>query len=648
MLLKKRFLFRLFLIIFCKEIFSDSDKYNTVNNHGVIGLINLPTARFFDEQSAVFTAYRGDPDRKITLTMMPYDWMEASLFYTSISGKPYGGGYGGDYKDKGFNAKFRLKKQDNFPALAIGLNDFAGTGIYSSEYMVASHAIGNYDLHLGIGWGVLSGGSLAFDNFLKDIDQNFSNRSSNVGKGGEFLYENYFSGEEMALFGGISYIHDKNWLFKAEYDSTDINTSYGFPQRSSNINISFENISRNNFNYAISFERGDYVGFKFSWYKNAKNVKGLDYKKSDSEFKSPHEKLKYLLSLNNIGTKKIYQNENKMKLEIMEYAYTDYSNLEKNILNSISDSGIQVEEVLVSYNTAGLKPFTKNYSVSKRANSNQSYLYERKNKITHNYAPSITIRPYIAARESFLKTAVFFEVNSEVIFRDNLFLSTNIKYPILQNFDDLYLPPADTFPAQVRSDIKDYLNNMKGRIILGRAQLDHFLSSQSSKNHFQFSLGIFEEMYGGIGFEYLRNNPSSNFAWGLEVFNVRKRDYDLNFDFKDYSNTTSHLNFYYENKNVLPFTMHLSFGEYLAGDKGYTVDISRRFKNGVSMGFFVTRTDVSKELFGEGSFDKGVYFSFPITNNFVNYVWRPLTKDPGAKLIRKNNLYDLTRKFKFN
>ena len=218
----------------------------------------------------------------------------------------------------------------------------------------------------------------------------------------------------------------------------------------------------------------------------------------------------------------------------------------------------------------------------------------------------------------------------------------------MQNFDDLYLPPLDTYPTQVRSDIKDYLKKMKGRVILGRAQLDHFLSSQNSKNHFQFSIGLFEEMYGGVGFEYLRNNSDSNFAWGLEVFNVRKRDYDLNFDFKDYSNTTSHINFYYENENIFPFSLHVSFGEYLAGDKGFTIDVSRRFKNGVSMGVFATRTDVSKELFGEGSFDKGLYFSFPITKNLVNYEWRPLTKDPGAKLIRKNNLYDLTRKYKFN
>ena len=144
----------LLILLIGNFLFSDSLRYNTPNNHGVIGLINIPTARFYEESSSAFTVYRGDPDRKITLTMMPYDWFEASIFYTSIEGRPYPFYEWQDYKDKGFNAKFRLKKEGNFPAIAIGFNDLAGTGIYSSEYIVGSYGIDNLDLHLGVGWGI--------------------------------------------------------------------------------------------------------------------------------------------------------------------------------------------------------------------------------------------------------------------------------------------------------------------------------------------------------------------------------------------------------------------------------------------------------------------------------------------------------------
>ena len=95
----------------------------------------------------------------------------------------------------------------------------------------------------------------------------------------------------------------------------------------------------------------------------------------------------------------------------------------------------------------------------------------------------------------------------------------------------------------------------------------------------------------------------------------------------------------------MPFDTKISFGEYLAGDEGFTIDLSRTFPNGTKFGVFASFTDVSSEQFGEGSFDKGIYFNIPVFGNYINYSWRPLTKDPGAKLVRKNTLHDLLVKF---
>ena len=61
----------LFLITY---VFSDSFDNNFYNNHGSVGLINIPTARFFDEEVHGVTVYDGTPDQKITLTSNPYDW----------------------------------------------------------------------------------------------------------------------------------------------------------------------------------------------------------------------------------------------------------------------------------------------------------------------------------------------------------------------------------------------------------------------------------------------------------------------------------------------------------------------------------------------------------------------------------------------
>ena len=78
----------------------------------------------------------------------------------------------------------------------------------------------------------------------------------------------------------------------------------------------------------------------------------------------------------------------------------------------------------------------------------------------------------------------------------------NLKYSLADNFDDLRFPPIDTYPAQVRSDIKQYLRNMDKGIIIGRAQLDYYLTPYEN-HHLMFSGGILEDMFSGYGVEYL-------------------------------------------------------------------------------------------------------------------------------------------------
>ena len=47
LLYKKKLVFTLFFLSL--SVLGDSFEYNTYNNHGVVGLINMPSARFFEE-----------------------------------------------------------------------------------------------------------------------------------------------------------------------------------------------------------------------------------------------------------------------------------------------------------------------------------------------------------------------------------------------------------------------------------------------------------------------------------------------------------------------------------------------------------------------------------------------------------------------
>ena len=108
--------------------------------------------------------------------------------------------------------------------------------------------------------------------------------------------------------------------------------------------------------------------------------------------------------------------------------------------------------------------------------SNSKLVYERNTDQKFKTNTRLSLRPFIASREEFFKGALMIENNSEFIIRDNFFFSSNLKYSILDNFDDLKYPPVNTYPAQVRSDIKDYLKNFDNGIFIGRAQFDYHLT----------------------------------------------------------------------------------------------------------------------------------------------------------------------------
>ena len=632
-----------------QHLLSDSLTYNSFNNHGVIGLINMPTARFYDESSFGFTIYDGTPDQKITLTSYPFDWLEASFFYTNIQDKPYcqldfDPVCSQDYKDKGFNVKARLKKEGSWPALAIGINDIAGTGYYGSEYIVASYGINKTDFHLGIGWGLLDGSSSSFKNPLGYLYDGFNERSKGLeDQGGQFQAGRYFSGETASPFFGLSHAVNKNLLLKLEYDTTFTpgNIGYEIPKKEFSFGLDF-NVTKN-FTVGISAERGNFTSIRFSYKGYSKESKpSYEYKQSNHK-KTDSNYIKFIRNLNQngIGVNKIIEGADEIGIEMSQFAHPNLDIIDEIIRKASRNAGLE-KPVKTNLMIADLKARSE-YDEDFERSSKLIYQRQTKNKFKTN--TRLSVRPFLASREEFFKGALMLENNSEYSFLENLFFSSNIKYSLADNFDDLKYPPVNTYPAQVRSDVKEYLKNFDEGIFIGRAQFDYHLTPRKN-HHIMISAGILEEMFNGAGFEYLYYDQDSSFAIGFEAFEVKKRDYMMRFETLDYRNITGHINFYYRNYGRIPFDAKISYGEYLAGDEGLTIDLSRSFSNGTKFGIFASFTDVSTTDFGEGSFDKGIYFNIPVFGNLINYSWRPLTKDPGAKLLRKNTLHDLLVKFK--
>ena len=638
----KKFLVLFFLI--SGHAFPDDFYNNLYNNHGSVGIINMPSARFYDESAFGVSIYDGTPDQKVTLTSSPFDWLEASFFYTNIQGLPYPGFESQDYKDKGFNFKLRVKEQGKLPAVAFGVNDIAGTGFYSGEYVVSSYEINNLDIHIGAGWGNLNGLD-DISNPLIRIDNRFKNRPEEFAdQGGQFQPSRYFSDENISIFFGLNYLLNEKLVFKLERDTTKTDSLIDYPDPKSDFSYGFEYRISKNLSIGLFSERDNFLSFKFV-YKRNPNREIIDYeyvKPSDPNFLDNYDKFRKNLEENGLGVNKIVKQKDILGLEITQFKHPNLDVIEEIIKIAKIESNID-EEVLTNFKTVDLDVI-QNYGPEFLPSSEE--IFSRNKKSGFNTQTRLNIRPFFAAREGFLKTAILLENDSEYLFNDGLIFSSNLKVSLWDNYDDLVIPPRNTFPAQVRSDVKDYLRGFNDGVVIGRAQLDYYKSLKPN-HHVMLTAGILEEMFNGYGFEYLYFPINKNFAVGFEVFNVQKRDYKLQFGTLDYTNTISNLNFYHRNYNkYLPFDMKASIGEYLAGDVGATIELSRSFSNGVQFGIFATFTDVSSKDFGEGSFDKGIFFNVPVFSDFISYTWRPLTKDPGQKLVRKNTLYDLLVKFR--
>ncbi|MDA9866917.1 YjbH domain-containing protein [Gammaproteobacteria bacterium] len=640
----------LVLVIYINPIYSDSYKYNLYNNYGIVGTIHTPSARTFDEGVYGVTLYKGTPNQTVTFSSSPFDWLEASFFYTNIQDRPYCYDFTSefclqDFKDKGFNIKARLKEQGVFPALAIGLNDFAGTGLYSSEYIVGSYGINRTDFHFGIGFGLLNGSDLRFKNPLGNISDNFYDRpTSFAAKGGSFQPSRYFSGETASPFFGLSHAFNNKLLLKAEYDSSVRPGIVPFRIPENDFSFGIDYLITDSLSIGVSYERGDYASFKFVYKNNpVKSYKSSDYARGERrKGDNKYTQLISNLEENGIGVKKLTRSASSIGLSLTQNIHPNLKVVEQIIAQSARDAGI-TEDIKKDIEIANLLAVSEIDDAYRRSSQT---IYERNSGRAVNTNTRLQFRPFLASREEFFKGALLVENDTEFVIRENLFFNTNLKYSLWDNFDDLYLPPVDSFPAQVRSDVKEYLNKMNdGGILIGRAQLDYHLTPIKN-HHIMMSAGIFEDMFSGAGMEYLYFKPNMNYSFGIDIFTVRKRDYSWGFGHLDYENTAATANFYYRNYGTIPFDMSVSAGEYLAGDVGYTLEFSRSFYNGVQFGVFATFTDVTSEQFGEGSFDKGIFFNIPIYGNLIAYTWRPLTKDPGAKLNRRHTLHSLLVRLK--
>jgi len=653
----------------------------TSSNYGNTGLLELPSARFMPQASLRLTFSSSFPNEYTALTASPFPWLEATYRYTEVKDRLYGPiTYSGNqsFKDKAFDLHIKLfNERYIIPQIALGLRDFAGTGKLSSEYIVSTKSIGNFDVTLGLGWGLL-GTEGGISNPFNSIRDSFKERSSFSGQGGEVNFSNWFSGDT-SLFAGLEYdLNSLGLRLKLEYDTSnpDINAGLNVDSR---FNIGLNYYLSNNLNFGLAFERGNQFRLSFA-------LKG-DFSK-DTILKKPPERVVSLSplqkrrafsekdifyrSLNkNIREEGIYlqgatYTKNQIHVVIADKKYSSTPRSSGRVARIASAlAADEVEEIIInkmngdlevssiSFDRKELDQANKNkltyielLESSKLSSNSADPLYKRSEfkptlnlpQIDWNMSPAL--RHQIGGPEAFYLGQLWWKTDINIKFARNLTLHSSFGIDLYNNFDEFANPSFSEIP-HVRSDIQEYLREGENNV---QRMLLQYLHSPLKDVFVKADLGLLEEMFGGMGGEILYRPFDKNYALGLTLYKVKQREYRQRFGFRDYETETGHLGIYYD----FPYgiSSRLQVGKYLAKDKGASIDLSRTFDTGFTVGFFATFTDLSAEEFGEGTFDKGFYFSIPTELFYTDYRvghiafgLHPLTKDGGSFLSLYNSLY---------
>ncbi|SFR44608.1 Exopolysaccharide biosynthesis protein YbjH [Yoonia tamlensis] len=238
------------------------------NSYGLPGLIDMPVASSAPDAELAFTLSHFAGQTRGSATFQLSNRLSASLGYARLrnladaDGRVYP-----EIFDRSFGLHYRLfDETKNRPAIAIGVNDLVGTGVYAGEYVVATKTLSpHFSATLGLGWGRLASyGGTALP--LGDRP------TSDIGEGGTIAGNALFRGDA-ALFGGVHYQLRDDIALIAEYSSDGYRAENGraFTHRSPvNVGLSYQ--PRNGLALAAYYQYGSEIGLHAHYRLDPKSV----------------------------------------------------------------------------------------------------------------------------------------------------------------------------------------------------------------------------------------------------------------------------------------------------------------------------------------------------------------------------------------
>jgi hypothetical protein len=255
---------------------------------------------------------------------------------------------------------------------------------------------------------------------------------------------------------------------------------------------------------------------------------------------------------------------------------------------------------------------------------------------TFTVTPGLSFNHILGGPDAFLLYQLSASLSAQAMLPGNVNVLGALNAGLVSNYDKFkYTAPSDL--PRVRTYLREFATASKITMpSLYVAKAERISTNWSAAAYG----GYLESMYAGVGGEVLYRQPGSRWAAGLDLNKVQQRNFAQDFALRDYKANTVNLTLYWQTP-WQDINMAVSAGQYLAGDRGASMSLTKVFTNGITMGAFATKTNVSAAQFGEGSFNKGVYWTIPFdafmtrsSRTTAVFNWIPLTRDGGAMLNR--------------
>jgi hypothetical protein len=652
-------------------------------NWGGTGLMEIPTARVMRQGRYRFGASQIDPYRYYYFALTPLEGLEVGgrvtevLGVTAGAGSPNWQGYG-NYKDKAIDFKYRFLAEGKWlPAVAVGIMDPHGTRIYPAQYLVASKQIYPFDFTIGFGNGRYGKQQLP---------------GQGEGFAAEMFTDNASWRRDGQFFWGVQFALSERLMLMAEYDPIRYDEQTHDPAQAQY----FTEPVPSPYNFGLRWRPWDWVETDLSWQRGQQiglNVSvafdmGVPlvpiydhpYKEKPEYRLNPWEqRLARGLHASGFSDIIVRQEGDQLAVEARndKYYYTpracavmlrivaEFAPAEVRELRLIiANNGIPVmsftclredaalflaekitaaEFLSINRDRAPISSLFNPFNTDVTAGLPGKKLYRE----WWDYGIRPSFRMFLNDPSGFFKYRLGARAWVSIYPWAGASLITGLEYYPLNTISSVNTPAAEA----VRTDMVPYQQN---KAVLGMLMVEQ-IKKFPYEIYGRLDAGLLEVQYGGLDAEVATPLFGGRLLVGLAGSLVKKRDPDIIFGFKEIDYKSVYRTAFFNTRVNFPeieAALDLKIGQFLAGDRGTVVTLSKFF-NGVilSAWYSITDTDLFTDPYNRGYRDKGIAVTIPMrlfegtdTKTAYNFAVSPWTRDVAQDIDRFNNLFDYMRR----